>query len=190
AEGCLRGRAGGPGDAAVLLGVLLQPPGAATFGPADPRVLASILWLCDWSAAAFPVNAGGAPAIGRGPGDRFFGGNPWLPTTLGMAEIHFALAGDVLDRGGLARSPQAERFLARLGAVVDTGALARGLIGRGEAFLATVRRHAPGDGRLPEQIDRASGAPTSCPDLTWSHAALLAALDAREAARRRLQAES
>lgn len=187
AAGCIRARAGGAdaSDAAVILGVLLDEGSPASFGVADPRVLATAAWLRGWSLKAFPVNAGGeAPMIGRGPDDRYFGGNPWLPTTLGFAEYNYALARHVLkaEPGGLA--PVAE-FLARAtgGAPASGPApLARRLVAEGDRFLLTVRRHAPGDGRLPEQTDRETGAARSCPDLTWSHAALVAALEARRRA--------
>lgn len=50
---------------------------------------------------------------------------------------------------------------------------------RGDSFLETVRRFAPGDGQLPEQFDRDSGAPSSAQDLGWSHAAVLSCIAAR-----------
>lgn len=50
---------------------------------------------------------------------------------------------------------------------------------RGDAFLETVRRFTPADGRLPEQFDRDTGAPSACADLGWSHAAFLTCIAAR-----------
>lgn len=52
---------------------------------------------------------------------------------------------------------------------------------RGDVFLETVRRFAPTDGQLPEQFDKATGAPSSAPDLGWSHAAFLTCIAARQA---------
>jgi len=177
--GVLRARAGDPAktsDAAVLLGVLLGDPDEPAFGLADACVLATVDWLLDWSAAAFPVNADHAPLVGRGPADRYFGGNPWLPTTFGVAEYFYRLAATA--RRDL---PAADRdaLRARLGGFGEGPDGARRLSALGDAFLAAVARHLPKAGPLPEQLDRATGKPCSCPDLTWSHAALVAAAVAR-----------
>ncbi len=186
----LRSRAAEPtasADAAVILGVLIGDPDEPTLGVADPRTLATAEWLLHWSAGAFPINDYGAPAVGRGPSDRYFGGNPWLPTTLGFAELFFRLAGAMPGQAQEASASAVRSFLQRLGgepameAATDRIVLGRKLMDIGDAFLATVRRHVPEAGRLPEQIDGATGAPRSSPDLTWSHAALIAATEARRA---------
>jgi glucoamylase len=39
--------------------------------------------------------------------------------------------------------------------------------------MATVRALTPADGSLSEQVDRATGAPTSARHLTWSYAAFV-----------------
>jgi glucoamylase len=51
--------------------------------------------------------------------------------------------------------------------------------------MATVRAYTPRSGELSEQFDRATGAQTSSKELTWSHAALITAVEARRAACRR-----
>lgn len=183
-EGRLRARAGvTQGDAAVILGALLDPEadlGAERFGIADPRVLATLRWLLDWSAGAFAINEGAsAPLVGRSPADRYFGGNPWLPTTLGVAELHHRLAA----RGDAGR---AVAVLVPDAAAGDPRAVARALFARGDAFLARVLDHAGPAGALPEQVDAATGSATGCPDLVWSHAAFLAACEARREAVSRL----
>lgn len=48
-----------------------------------------------------------------------------------------------------------------------------------DGFLAIVARHTPTDGGLAEQFDKASGAPASAADLSWSYAAALTAFRAR-----------
>lgn len=152
-EGHLRASsAAAPGvsDAAVVLGALLEPT-AATFGTGDPRMAATAAHIERWSLALYPIASEAHPLVGRWPQDVYFGGNPWLPTSLGFAEFHFH----------------------------------RGDIARGEAYLDALARLLPEAGALPEQLERASGAPISCRDLTWSHAALIAAADARRAAIRR-----
>ncbi|MBE3639142.1 glycoside hydrolase family 15 protein [Mangrovicoccus algicola] len=107
-------------------------------------------------ADLYPLNRGRAvPAMGRWRGDVFFGGNPWYPCTLACAELDYRLAARHLD-----------------------GARFR----RGEARLALVLDLAPEGDALPEQFDRETGAPRSCPALTWSSAALLQAAAARDRA--------
>lgn len=148
-------------DAAAILGVLLDPL-APTFGVDDPRVLATAHHVEEWSRAAYPITTAEAPLVGRWPQDIYFGGNPWLPTSLGFAEFHFVRARTAPDR-----------------------AAADAAFARGEAFFEAVRRLLPDAGALPEQLERQTGAPISCRDLTWSHAALIAVAEARRAALRR-----
>lgn len=166
--------AGADADAAVVLGALLARS-RGRFGPDDPGVLASAARIEAWSLAAFPSSRPALPGIGRSPEDRFFGGNPWLPTTLGFAELHYRLASDPPDV-----APEAFRLSLPPHRPED---LRRALAAKGDRFLAFVACHAPADGTLPEQIGGGDGRPTSCPDLAWSHAALIAAAEAREAAR-------
>lgn len=163
--GHLAARAGSADtDAAVILAALLAGDDAAPFGPADPRIRASAAALEDWSAAAYPLNRGApVPLVGRNPADRYFGANPWVPVTLAMAELHFRLATAPAHVDATGGGPQA------LGA-------------RGDACLAALAARLPTAGALPEQLDRATGEPRSCPDLAWSHAAFLEATAAREAA--------
>ena len=49
-----------------------------------------------------------------------------------------------------------------------------------DGFLVIVARHTPTDGGLAEQFDKASGAPASAADLSWSYAAVLTAFRARK----------
>lgn len=57
-----------------------------------------------------------------------------------------------------------------------------GDVGRGDAYLETVRAFTPESGDLSEQFDRATGAQTSARHLAWSYAAFLTAVAARRAA--------
>lgn len=163
--GCLRasGRSGeGECDAAAVLGALLEDNDTEPFGCSDPRIAATAEKVTAWSIEAFAVSSPEAPLVGRWPGDVYFGGNPWLPTSFGFAEFAYRRA---------------------LGAG-QAGAAA--LIGEGDRILDAVRSRLSGAGSapgpLPEQLDRDTGSPTSCLELTWSHAALIAAVDARDAA--------
>jgi glucoamylase len=49
-----------------------------------------------------------------------------------------------------------------------------------DGFVAIVARHTPTDGGLAEQFDKASGAPASAADLSWSYAAALTTFRARK----------
>ena len=153
----------GDSDANVILGALLCAPEEATFGIDDPRIVATAAHVERWSAEAYGIVSAEAPLVGRWPGDVFFGGNPWLPTSFGFAEFYYR---------------RATRMAARQEAAET--------VARGDAFLAAVSRHIPEPGPLPEQLDKATGAPVSSRNLTWSHAALIAAAEARRNALRRL----
>lgn len=48
-----------------------------------------------------------------------------------------------------------------------------------DGFVAVVAKYTPPNGGLSEQFSRATGAPVSAVDLTWSYAAALTAFDAR-----------
>ncbi len=161
-EGHMRvSSAGAPGesDASIVLGALLDPS-APTFGVDDPRIVATVNHIERWSRELFPIATEMHPLVGRWPEDVYFGGNPWLPTSLGFAEFHFRRAATAPD------GDQAGRALAH-----------------GEAYLAAIARILPdATAFLPEQLDRTTGAPTSSRNLTWSHAALIAAAEARRKA--------
>jgi glucoamylase len=94
--------------------------------------------------------------VGRWAGDAYFGGNPWFPVTLGFAELHYRIAALSGDRRAFEKA---------------------------EAWMALVEEVAPEGDALPEQFDRATGAPVSCLALTWSAAAFIGAATARFAAR-------
>lgn len=153
-------------DAAALLGILLDPF-AETFGVGDPRVAATLAHIETWSREVYPIVAAGAPLVGRWRDDIYFGGNPWLPTSFGVAELCYRQALWLSD-----------------------GVAAGEAFARGEAVLGALAMLLPEPGPLPEQLDRATGAPTSCRDLTWSHAALISAADARRAVLMRRQSRA
>ena len=134
-------------DSACLLGVLDAdlPDGAHSVD--DPGVWATLGALDALFAREFPINRSRvAPALGRSRRDRYFGGGAWYVTTLAAAALYY--------RGAI-RSAD------------------RGLIARGDAFMATVRDLTPADGHFSEQVDRTTGEPTSARDLTWSYAAFI-----------------
>lgn len=147
-------------DSAVLLGVLHARRPGPRHGIGDPRLMETLRRLERHFAAAYPVNRehpGAAPALGRYPGDGYFGGGPWYVTTLAAAELCYRLA-------------------------AQSGAQAADLLARGDGFMATVRRLVPPDGALSEQVDGATDRQVSARHLAWSYAAFLTAAAARREA--------
>ncbi|MFN3612966.1 MAG: glycoside hydrolase family 15 protein [Rubrimonas sp.] len=144
-------------DAAVVLAILWADAADGPFAIDSARTTATLEALEARFMALYPVNAGrDAPLCGRFPADVFFGGNPWLPTTLGFAELRYRRA--ALGKGD---------------AEAD----------RADAMMERLRELLP-DGGFPEQLHRETGAPISCKALTWSAAALLSVAAARRAAGR------
>jgi len=135
-------------DSAVLLAVLDADLPDGPHSVADPRLWQTLAALEALFARDFPINRGrAAPALGRSRRDRYFGGGAWYVTTLAAAALNYRRAARAGD----------ESYLAR-----------------GDAFMETVRDLIPPDGHLTEQVDRATGAPASARDLTWSYAAFAA----------------
>jgi glucoamylase len=95
--------------------------------------------------------------FGRYHGDTYMSGGAYYFSTFGAAEYYYRLA---------AAAPSE----------------AKDLIAKGDAILARTREFIPASGDLSEQFDRTTGQQTSAPDLTWSYACFLTALEAREAA--------
>jgi glucoamylase len=151
--------AGDPLDAAILLAVCDADLPDGRHSVWDPRVQVTQAALENYFSRAFPINRARshAPALGRYPSDRYFGGGAWYPTTLAAASLYYRLA----------QCP---------------GQDGQALIARGDAFMATVRDLTPAGGMLSEQVDRASGVQTSARDLTWSYAAFLGAARQRRLA--------
>ncbi|MGE0616714.1 MAG: glycoside hydrolase family 15 protein [Bacteriovoracia bacterium] len=130
-------------------------------------------------------------AIGRYPEDRYYDGNPWVLTTLGLAELYYRTAAHWLQRGTIPIDETSLPFFHRLGFSQLTAdmKIAAGnplfirvleqMETRADDFIRRVRVHANPDGSLSEQIHRESGFMESARDLTWSHASFLTATRAR-----------
>lgn len=130
-----------------------MPAPAGPLACSAPRSLGTVAALMAQFGALYPLNAGRTvPAMGRSVGDVFFGGNPWLPVTLGFAELHYEIAAQAGDRAAFEKA---------------------------EDWMSLLREVLPEGDALPEQIDRATGQPVSCLELSWSAAAFLGAAAAR-----------
>ncbi len=147
-------------DANIILGSLLQADAAAPYGVCHPWMAATADHVERWSRERYALATEAAPLVGRWPGDVYFDGQPWLPTSFGFAEFYYR-------RAAAAELAPAERHRCRA---------------RGDAILEAVRAAFPKAGALPEQMDGTTGVPVSSRNLTWSHAALVAAAHARRAA--------
>lgn len=182
-------------DFATILAVLHAGRPTGPHSVMDPRVQATLARLEDLFEAEFPINrhrpASQAPALGRYPGDVYYGGGPFYFCILGAAEFHYALAKALLTSDAPVPpgcGPFFQRTLAKLGEDADgfdlllPGArrrLAAALVRRGDMSFATVRAHTPPSGELSEQFDRDTGAQTSARNLTWSYASFITAAAAR-----------
>ena len=144
-------------DSATCLAILHARRRHGPFALTAPRTRATVAALEHVFAGLYPINSNrSVPAIGRWAEDVYFDGNPWYPTTLGFAELHYRIAADTGDTEAFAKA---------------------------EAWMRLIQEVAPNPaGPLPEQFDRRTGAPASCLDLTWSAAAFLEAAVARDAA--------
>lgn len=88
-------------DASVLLAI-----NHAGIAP-DAKAMTTLDRLAALFAGLYPINRGrGAPALGRYEADRYFGGNPWVLTTLAAAELCYR-AGDLARGDGFLETVQA-----------------------------------------------------------------------------------
>ncbi len=148
----------------------------------------------------YDINLGSnAPAIGRFADDVYFAGNPWYMTTAAFAEFYFRVATVIkksefiqinelnIDffQNALSKYHGQEPSLhltadQNIAVQSATGRrLLASLYYRGNSFLETLRRYTGSQGEMSEQFDRRAGVPVSAPDLTWSYAGFLSALQAR-----------
>lgn len=169
-DGFYGSRLPGPGispeknlDGIVLLAVLHAGLADGPFSVLDPKVAATVERLEAFFAGYLPINAGRKPEdgvlLGRYIGDHYFEGGAFPIACFGLAEFRYR------------RAATGDR------------SLASSELARGDAVLGLLRGFLPDTGRLPEQLDRTTGAPRSARDLAWSHAAFVTAAEARAAAR-------
>jgi len=147
-------------DTSILLGVL-HAGDNAWVRITDSRLNRTMTLLEEAFNRVYPLNQRGlaATALGRYPEDQYYGGNPWILTTLAMAEYHYKLA----------QALNQKRH-----------------IELGDAYVERVRFHARQDGAMAEQWDRHTGYHISADELTWSHAAFITAMRERREAKLQL----
>lgn len=172
-------------DVAVVLGILHAggPQRVTTWE--DSRIHNTLRALPEAFASLYPINQRMdeyAPSIGRYPedvygGDNFDGGNPWVLTTLALAEAHYELASHYANKKSVAPLAEASDVSMQT---------AREHLLRGDRYFQRVRIHANPDGTLSEQISRFNGYMISANNLTWSYASVLTANASREKAKKLL----
>lgn len=153
-------------------------------------------WANDNSVDVYPINQtdrnlGLGPLLGRYPGDDYDGGSPslgkhpWALCTSNLSELYYGLAQDLLDNKQNIQlnnliDDLSQTFFAQVGVDKNTAKLdaAQLLINAGDAMLKSVIFHSD-HLELSEQFDGVNGYEKSVKNLTWSYAAFLSAVRAR-----------
>jgi glucoamylase len=142
-------------DTSILL-AFLHVGEKAAYRMTDSRLARTVELLAQSFTIVYPLNQRGivAVALGRYPEDQYYGGNPWILTTLAVAEYHYRMARLTGDRSHLTL---------------------------GDSYMERVKFHSREDGAMAEQWDRYTGFQVSADELTWSHAAFITAMRERRA---------
>ena len=162
-------------DIAVVLGLLRGNNHDGYLNWNDRKVTQTLNTIINTFSDLYSVNKVAhfpGVAIGRYPedvydGNGFGGGNPWVLTTLAVAESYYEMAAEI---GSYTVNKH------------DQNVIAKSYLDLGDSYFQRVQLHANPDGSLSEQINRFSGHMTGARDLTWSYASVLTATWARERA--------
>ncbi|MGV1007186.1 MAG: glycoside hydrolase family 15 protein [Dermatophilaceae bacterium] len=162
----------------------------------DTRLLSTAaqlrsVWADPTSSEYYPVNGqdaklGYGPMFGRYPGDLYSGGSdslgdhPWALCTANVAELYYRLATAIEASGQVPLDGLSQPFFGQVGVTSATTAPAAVTLLRtaGDELLKAVVYHSD-HLELSEQFDGFSGYEKSVRDLTWSYAAFLSAVRAR-----------
>ena len=180
---------------------------AAVYGaadPADPRMLATAgllraQWADPGSAYYFPINAADGqrdigPMLGRYPGDSYDGGptgpgtgdHPWAISTACFAEFYYLLADRLIRDSRVPVDDLSRSFFSQVGVTRETptGEAAAALRSAGDKMLRAIVFHSD-HLELSELFDATTGFARGARSLSWSYAAFLSALRARDQIGRR-----
>ncbi|SIQ96181.1 glucoamylase [Rhizobium sp. RU20A] len=166
----------------------------------DTRLLATAgelrrLWSDPASDALYPINLADAekgigPLLGRYPGDIYDGdtahpvrgGHPWPLCTANFAELYYRLARHVFETGAIPLDDRSRTFFKQVGVSDATppADAAQALQDAGDRMMRAIVFHS-NHYELSEQFDGTSGFEKSVRNLTWSYAAFLSALRAKQA---------
>lgn len=172
------------------------------FTPGSDKMLATAYHLEQVFKSLYPLNqntnAGQlGTSIGRYPEDVYDGygtsrGNPWFIATATFTELYYLAMKEWRQKGLVINDvnrPFFQRILSNEHIAVNTfytpGSLELDQIMYktskfADQFLATIQYHQHRNGSMSEQFDRYIGYMAGARDLTWSHAAVLSAIKARE----------
>ncbi|KAF7315221.1 Glycoside hydrolase family 15 protein [Mycena indigotica] len=164
-----------------------------TFQPCSDKSLANLKVYADAFRNIYPINTGNAPnaavATGRYPEDGYMGGNPWYLTTFAVAEQLYRALGVWKAQGSLTVTSISLAFFRQFAPDVAVGTyttdstvfatLTQAVTSYADGFMAVNDKYTPGNGGLSEQYSRSNGSPVSASSLTWSYAAALTALNAK-----------
>ncbi|MDA0712366.1 MAG: glycoside hydrolase family 15 protein [bacterium] len=185
-------------DIAIILAVIQVGNITGPFSITDDKILKTALALEKAFAEIYLVNEQkythdgesiGA-AIGRYPEDRYDGyrtnklGNPWYLTTLAMAEFYYKLSLAVHYNPQIISNETFNLFLT-LQSKTDTNLIARNknlaeiFKIKGDTFLKRIQFHTDDTGHFSEQFNRFNGISQGARDLTWSYAAFLSCIRAK-----------
>jgi len=181
-------------DTAVILGVLHGYAGDGLYSYTDPKVLSSALEIATsfliYNISSVTHDAQGlilGIPIGRypedvynGTGTQANGGNPWYLCTAAMAELFYRASASYTAIGKISVtgnslpfwryfSPQANVQAGKSYPANDVQFfnMVNSLNGWGDAYMRTINNYTPPNGRMPEEINRNTGAPQGARDLTW-----------------------
>ncbi|KAG0762055.1 hypothetical protein G6F32_007237 [Rhizopus arrhizus] len=187
-------------DVSVLMAVnMFATTKEEFFTPGSDKVLATAAAIEKSFSSIYPINKNLQPdlgvAIGRYPEDVYDGygsskGNPWFLTTAAYVELYYLAIKEWKQTGlqiNAVNKPFFERFLPiddhdiyyspdsqQLEEIIHLVSL------EADKFLATIQYHQQRNGSMSEQYSRYDGYMQGARDLTWSHAAFISAIKARE----------
>ena len=167
----------------------------------DPQLLATAAllrsqWEDQTSPYFYPINGADrqqrniGPLLGRYPGDKYDGDNdqpvddhPWALSTCCFAQLYYQLAGTIAANNTIPPlDANSTQFFSQvqISATTTVSGAVNALQSAGDQMLEAILYHSD-HLELSEQFDASSGYEKSVSDLSWSYAAYLSAIRARDA---------
>ncbi|KAL8286920.1 hypothetical protein RQP46_003926 [Phenoliferia psychrophenolica] len=166
-----------------------------SFQPCSDRALVNHKAVVDSFREIYAINKGipssEAVAVGRYSEDVYYGGHPWYLITLAAAEQLYLALHTWEKNAELSITATSLPFFSQIYSPATVGTftkkdssavfseIIRAVRTYADGFFSVVEKYTPEDGSLAEQFDRATGAPLSASDLTWSYASFITAAAAR-----------
>lgn len=168
---------------------------ATTFQPCSDKALANHKVVTDSFRSIYTVNSGIAQgngvAVGRYPEDSYYNGNPWYLNTFAAAEQLYDAVYQWKKIGSITITSTSLAFFkdvfpsAAVGTYSSSSSTFTSIVSAvstyADGYMAIAQKYTPSSLDLAEQYSKSDGTPLSAIDLTWSYAAFLTALNARNA---------